>query len=341
MEFLVLVAAVWIVIALGRRLALALSPAGRWERRLRNAWRKLRLREVSRREADRELSRVIRLAAEAGHSPRLERFSHSPECTDTEARVAAELAIKADSEEEEDRFRKGMEAYLQRLRGEARGREQASSTPGGSRAGDSQQAKRHSFPRNRESLPELWREAGLCVACGVRNIRDHSLGGSYCWETCRPTGDDDAPPLPVNAAATQPHHPPAGRSFAIIELRKGWRAIPSPLLARMLSCGEVFQWKKFSAGRRSPGGTADTVVFRAHQAFGHICPLSSPSNAACVESAGSPSQTTLEPSMSITSGLALTVGQTDRKTSKPHMPPATWQRVPAFQIDRSAQKGSA
>ena len=253
MEFLVLVAAVWIVIALGRRLALALSPAGRWERRLRNAWRKLRLREVSRREADRELSRVIRLAAEAGHSPRLERFSHSPECTDTEARVAAELAIKADSEEEEDRFRKGMEAYLQRLRGEARGREQASSTPGGSRAGDSQQAKRHSFPRNRESLPELWREAGLCVACGVRNIRDHSLGGSYCWETCRPTGDDDAPPLPVNAAPPSRTHPPDRTEvLAIIELRQedGRRDSEARYWPECSACGEVFQWKKFSSRKK-------------------------------------------------------------------------------------------
>lgn len=254
MEFLVLIAAVWIVTALGRRLARALSPAGRWKRRMRNARRELRLREVARREAERNLSRVIRLAAEAGHSPRLERFSHSPECTDTEARVAAEAAIKADLEKEEHRFRREMDAHLQRLRREAVAlSEQARGIPAGAPDGDSEQTNRPSFPRTAESLPELWREAGLCVACGVRNIRDRSLGGSYCWETCRPFVDADTPQLPVEAAPPNRKHPPDRTEvLAIVQLQQedGRRDSEARYWPECSACGEVFQWKKYSSRKK-------------------------------------------------------------------------------------------
>ena len=221
---------------------------------MRLARQRVRRCEAARREAERDLSRVIRTAAEARHSPRPEQFPYSPECSDPEARATAETVVKADSASEDRRFRKQLHDYQHHSRqATAALAEEARRLSPKELADHFEQARRPSFPSVRDSLPELWREAGLCVACGIREVRDHSLGGSYCWETCRPNSDLDTPSLPDDPPPPYRDHPPNRTEvMALIQLQEedGRRDAEARYWPECSACGEVFRWKKYSSRKK-------------------------------------------------------------------------------------------
>ena len=96
----------------------------------------------------------------------------------------------------------------------------------------------------KKSLSELWRAAGLCIACGVRPVR--SSWAAHCYETCEPRQRhsfwakpvSDTPPPPLRGRP-----PSRAEAIALVQLgeeqaRRNGEARKWPECS---SCGEIFR----------------------------------------------------------------------------------------------------
>ena len=103
----------------------------------------------------------------------------------------------------------------------------------------------------KKSLSELWRATGLCIACGVRGVRDS--WHAHCYETCSPKrrhylSDDrslpDPPPPPRRKRA-----PSRSEAIAMIQLmeEQDRRDAEARKWPECSSCGDIFRRR---TGRR-------------------------------------------------------------------------------------------
>ena len=122
----------------------------------------------------------------------------------------------------------------------------------------------------RKSLSELWRGTGLCIACGVRPVRDS--WHAHCYETCAPRrrsysldslDDKRLPDLPPPALRTEP--PTRAEAIAMIQLKEeeNRRKAEARKWPECASCGEIFRrrsTRRHCLRCRPPG----TSGIRAH-----------------------------------------------------------------------------
>ena len=99
-----------------------------------------------------------------------------------------------------------------------------------------------------KSLSELWRAVGLCIACGVRPVRDS--WHAHCYETCAPRrrhyslhslGEKPLPTLPPPPLRTEP--PTRAEAIAMIQIEDeaNRREAEARKWPECVSCGEIFR----------------------------------------------------------------------------------------------------